>query len=225
MTTATLKTDSQIQADVLAELKWAPNVSQTDVGVQVHDGVVTLAGNVNSYAKKLAARNAAHRVYGVLDVADDVIVKIPTIWERTDEDLAKAVRSALKWDVLVPDECITTTISKGNVTLQGGVDTWAQRSDAEWAVHRLTGVRGVVNQITVTGKAVDPVKIKQQIEEALERQADREAKRVGVAARDGVVTLTGSVRTWAERTAIQGTVEFSPGVRRVDNKITVDPYL
>jgi len=225
MTTATMKTDSQIQADVLAELKWGPNVKETDVGVQVHDGVVTLTGNVDSYAKKLAARRAAHRVYGVLDVADDVIVKVPTFWERTDEDLAKGVRNALQWDVLVPDDRITTTVSNGTVTLEGSVDTWTQRSDAEWAVHRLTGVRSVVNQVAVTGKPVDPIQIKRQIEEALERQADREAKRVGVAARDGVVTLTGTVRTWAEKNAIQGTVEFSPGVRRLDNKITVDPYL
>jgi osmotically-inducible protein OsmY len=225
MTTATMKTDSQIQADVLAELKWDPNVKETDVGVQVHDGVVTLTGNVNSYAKRLAARRAAHRVHGVLDVVDDLTVKIPTDWERTDEELAKAVRSALKWDVLVPDERITTTVSKGNVTLQGSVDTWLQRADAERAVQQLTGVRNVFNQIIVTGKPIDPAQIKRQIEQALERQAEREAKRIDVTVRDGIVTLTGTVRTWAERNAIQGTVEFAPGVRRVENKITIDPYL
>jgi osmotically-inducible protein OsmY len=220
-----MKTDSQIQTDVLAELRWDPNVSETDVGVQVHGGIVTLTGNVNSYVKKLSARSAVHRVHGVLDVVDNLTVKIPTTWERTDEDLVKAVRNALKWDVLVPDDRITTTVSSGTVTLQGNVDTWMQRSDAEQAVHRLTGVRSVVNQIAVMGKPVDPIQLKRQIEEALERQAEREAKRIGIAVRDGVVTLTGAVRTWAEKNAIKGTVEFSPGVRRVDNKITVDPYL
>jgi osmotically-inducible protein OsmY len=225
MTTATIKTDSQIKADVLAELKWDPTVKETDVGVQVHDGVVTLTGNVSSYAKKLAGRRAAHRVHGVLDVADDLTVKIPSAWERTDEDLAKAVRHTLKWDVLVPDERITTTVSNGTVTLQGNVDTWSHRSDAERAVHRLTGVRNVVNQIAVTGKPVDPTQIKRQIGEALERQAEREAKRISIDVRDGAVTLTGTVRTWVEKNAIEKTVAFSPGVSRVNNKITVDPYL
>jgi osmotically-inducible protein OsmY len=225
MTMATMKTDAQIQADVLAELKWDANVKQTDVGVQVHEGVVTLTGNISSYAKTLAARCAAHRVHGVLDVADDLTVKVPSAWERTDEELAKAVRSALKWDVLVPDDRITTTVTNGLVMLQGSVDSWSQRSDAEWAVHRLTGVTGVANQITVAGKPADSVQIKRQIEEALERQAEREAKRIGVAIRDGVVTLTGAVRTWAEKNAIDKTVEFSPGVRRVDNKIIIEPYL
>jgi osmotically-inducible protein OsmY len=105
------------------------------------------------------------------------------------------------------------------------VDTWLQRSDAEHAVQRLTGVRGVVNQIAVAAKAIDSNQIKRQIEAALERQAEREAKRIGIAVRDGIVTLTGAVRTWAERNAIEGTVEFSPGVRRLDSRITVDPYL
>jgi osmotically-inducible protein OsmY len=161
----------------------------------------------------------------VHDVADDLVVKIPTAWSRTDEDLAKAVRSALKWDAFVPDDRITTTVSNGDVTLQGSVDTWYQRSEAERAVHRLTGVRVVTNQITVTGKLADPVQIKRDIEDALERQADREAKRINVAVRDGVITLTGAVRTWAEKRAVEGAAEFAPGVRRMDSRLTVDPYL
>jgi osmotically-inducible protein OsmY len=224
MTTAIMKTDSQIQADVLAELKWDSMVKQTDVGVQVHDGIVTLTGNVTSYAKKLAARNAAHRVHGVLDVADDLVVKIPTTWERTDEELAKAVRAALKWDVLVPDEHITTTVSNGTVTLQGGVERWTQRSDAEWAIQRLTGVRAVINQITVTGKPADPMQIKRDIEAALERQAEREAKRIEVSVQNGIVTLTGTVRSWGERSAVDRVAGFAPGIRGVADRLTVDPY-
>jgi osmotically-inducible protein OsmY len=151
-------------------------------------------------------------------------IKVPSIWERTDQDVASAVRSALKWDVMVPDDQITSTVTNGTVTLQGQVDTWMQRYDAERAVHRLTGVKGVVNQITVKAPSVDPATIKRQIEEALERQTEREAKRIGVTVRDGVVTLTGTLRSWGEKNAIERAANYAPGVRRVDDRTTVDPY-
>ncbi len=224
MATLTTRSDSQIKSDVLSELKWDPNVDETEVGVQVKGGVVTLTGTIDAYPKKMAARDAAHRVFGVLDVVDELKVKIPTVWERTDEDVARAVRHALTWDVLVPDERITSTVSGGVVTLQGGVDTWTQRDDARRAVQRLTGVRSIVNQITVAGPAVDPASIKRQIEGALERQAEREAKRIGVAVRDGVVTLSGTLRSWGERNAIERVVTYAPGVKDVVDRTTVDPY-
>lgn len=224
MTTATVKSDSQIKSDVLDELRWDPTVDETDVGVQVHSGIVTLTGNISAYPKKLAALEAAHRVWGVLDVVDDMQVKIPKFWTRTDEDIAKAVRDALKWDILVPEDRITTTVSNGVVTLCGTVDTWTQRRDAESAVRRLTGVKSVANQITVSGPKVDADKIKRDIEEALERQAEREAKRIGVSVRDGVVTLTGTIHSWAERNAMERVVNYTQGVRRIEDRTVVDPY-
>lgn len=225
MQTASMKADSQIKSDVLAELKWDPTVDQTEVGVQVRAGIVTLVGSIPSYAKKLAARNAAHRVFGVLDVVDNIQVKIPSMFERSDEDIAKAVRHALRWDVLVPDERITSTVSAGTVTLQGNVDTAAQRRDAQHSVERLTGVRGVINQIAVNAPPVNPEKIRHDIEEALERQSEREARNVGVEVHDGVVTLSGVVRSWGEKGAIERVVACAPGVRRVEDKTSVDPYM
>jgi osmotically-inducible protein OsmY len=224
MTIATTKSDSQIKTDVLNDLRWDTAVDETEVGVQVKSGIVTLTGNISAYPKKLAAIDAAHRVYGVLDVVDDMKVKIPSVWERTDQDVATAVRNGLKWDVLVPDDRITSTVSSGTVTLKGSVDTWMQRYEAERAVQRLTGVKGVINQITVTAKPVNPDQIKQQIEEALERQTEREAKRIGVSVKDGVVTLTGTLRSWGEKNAVERAAYYAQGVRRVDDKTTVDPY-
>ena len=134
-------------------------------------------------------------------------------------------RETLEWDVLVPDDRITTTVSHGNVTLQGSVDTFSRRYDAEKAIHRLTGVRNVINRITVTGKPVDAAQLEHDIESALERQAEREAKRIGIAVRDAVVSITGVGAHWAEKNAIEKTVKFSPGVRRVENHVKIEPYL
>jgi osmotically-inducible protein OsmY len=115
-------------------------------------------------------------------------------------------------------------VSLGIVTLEGQVQTWAQRADAERAVRGLTGVRGVINQITVMTKPVDPIRIKSDIEDALQRQAEREARRLDIAVKDGVVTITGRIRSWAEKNAIDRVVGFAPGVRRVDDRLIVDPY-
>ena len=224
MTTAIIKSDSQIKTDVLNELKWDSRIDETEIGVQVKNGIVTLVGTVDVYAKKIAAREASHRVHGVLDVVDDLQVKVPGIGARTDTELARAVRDALTWDAFVPDEKITSTVSLGIVTLEGLVQTWTQRADAERVVRGLSGVRGVINQITVAAKPVDPTRIKNEIEEALERQAEREARRIGVTVRDGVVTITGRIRSWAEKNAIDRVVGFAPGVRRVDDQLVVDPY-
>jgi osmotically-inducible protein OsmY len=185
---------------------------------------VTLVGSVDVYAKKIAAREAAHRVHGVLDVVDELQVKVAGIGAPTDTDIARAVRDALEWDAFVPDEKITSTVSLGIVTLEGVVPTWSQRADAERVVRGLAGVRGVINQITVMAKAVDSSRIKADIEEALERQAEREARRIGVSVKDGVVMLTGRVRSWVEKDTIDRVVGFATGVRRVDDRLIVDPY-
>lgn len=225
MTTATIKSDAEIQADVLNELKWDTTVNETEVGVQVKKGIVTLTGTISAYPKKLAAREAAHRVHGVLDVVDDMRVKVPTIWERTDQDLANAVRHALEWDVTVPHDRITTTVSHGNVTLEGTVDTWTQRYNAQRAVERLAGVEAVIDNITVVPKTADAVQIKQQIQAALERHAGREARRIAVSIHGGVLTLRGQVASWAQRNAIERLAIHAPGVHRVDDQTVVDPYI
>lgn len=225
MSIATIRNDTEIQQDVLKELKWDPRVEPTEVGVQVNQAVVTLTGNIGSYAKKLAAKEAAHRVVGVLDVANDLVVALPSLFERKDADIAHAVRHALEWDVLVPEQRIHSTVSEGWVTLEGEVDRWSQRLDADQAVQRLTGVKGVNNQITVR-PTIRPSaeKIRTSIEDALDRQVHREADRLGINVKDGVVTLTGTVRSWAEKNAVHNVVSFAPGVQRVDDRLTIDAY-
>lgn len=225
MATITIsKTDTQIQQDVLRELRWDRRVAETEVGVAVRDGIVALSGTVDSFAKKLAAREAAHRVAGVLDVADDVEVKLPGVFTRTDTDLARAVRNALEWDVFIPDTQIRSTVANGWVTLDGTVDSLLDRDDAERAVRRLQGVRGVIDNIVVNAPKVDPARIRKSIEETLERRADREAGRIDVRVIEGKVTLEGRVHSFPEKEAILGTVRNAPGVKTVSDNLRIEPY-
>jgi osmotically-inducible protein OsmY len=217
------KTDTQIHHDVLEELKWDSRVDETEVGVEVDNGVVTLTGTVTSWAKRAAAEEAARRVIGVLDVANDIKIKVPGALARTDTEIAQAVRHALQWDVFVSDEKITSTVSDGWVTLDGAVDTWSQRADAERAIRNLTGVKGVVNRITVTPLKPMTQDIRKAIEQVLERRAEREAKQIHVDVRDGVVTLTGAVHSWAERKSIVAAARFTPGVREVQDRLRTEP--
>ena len=221
MAHAMKKTDTQIHHDVLEELKWDSRVDEKEVGVQVEGGVVTLAGTVSSWAKRLAAQEAAHRVIGVLDVANDL--KVKTMGAHTDTEIAQAVRRALDWDVFVPEDKITSTVSDGWVTLDGTVERGSQRSDAERAVRNLAGVKIVVNKIAVMPPKPVPGDVRKAIEQALERRAEREAQRIQVEVRDGRVTLTGSVHSWAERKSVVSAVRFTPGVRAVEDHLRTGP--
>src|SRR5437660_4026161 len=173
------RTDEQIQADVLEELKWDTRVRPNKIGVAVKDGIVTLTGWVESYLKKIAAEEDAHRLPGVKAVVNDIEVRLPGSAERTDADLAKAVLDALKWDAGIPTDKIDVTVSHGWVTLKGEVDYYFQKRDAEHAVERISGVRGVTKLLTVKHKP-KPYDLKQQIEQAQVRYADTDAKRMHV---------------------------------------------
>jgi osmotically-inducible protein OsmY len=217
------KTDSEIHRDVLEELKWDPRVDETDVGVEVDGGVITLTGTVTSWAKRQAAQEAARRVVGVLDVANDIVVKAPGSLMRTDTEIAQAVRQTLQWDVFVPDRQITSTVTDGCVTLEGTVDRLIERDDAERAVRNLAGVTTVINRITVRTPSEIDEKVERAIERALERRAERHARRIRVAVRDGVATLSGNVTSWAERRAVLGAVKATRGVREVKDELWPEP--
>ncbi len=210
----TIKSDSQIKKDVLEELKWDTRVDETEVGVQAHRGIVTLTGTVASWAKRVAARDAAHRVAGVRDVADDLQVKLYAA-KPSDADIAEAARTSLKWHVLVPEERVQTTVSDGVVTLSGSVDVASQREDAARAVGQLAGVCAVQNEIKLAGPSISPAILRTAIEGALERHATREAKKVKLDIEGGKVTVTGDIDSLTERLAIVGAVWGTRGVETV----------
>src|SRR2546428_1366709 len=173
------RTDEDIQTDVLEELQWDTRVQPNAIGVAVKDGIVTLIGWVDSYLKKIAAKEAAHRVSGVKAVVNDIEVRLPSSAERTDADLAAAVLNVLRWDAAVPVDNLDVTVSHGWVTLKGEVDYGFQKRDAERAVERLSGVKGVTNLITVKPHPL-PSDLKQRIEQALVRNAQTDAQNITV---------------------------------------------
>jgi osmotically-inducible protein OsmY len=208
--TTTRKTDTQIKQDVLNELRWDTRVTETDVGVEVDQGVVTLTGTVPTFMKKMAAEQAAHRVAGVMDVAN----------------IAKRVRDTLQWQLFLPNEAVTSTVDQGWVRLKGTVDSFSHRDDALRAVRQLNGVRGITDDITVKPfySATAP-EVREEIEGALDRQAIREANHININVTDGTVRLDGTVRSWPERRAVVNAAKFTPGVRNVDDtRLRVDPY-
>lgn len=219
-----IKPDHQIKEEVMREMHWDTRVEESEIGVTVIRGVVTLTGVVSSYAKKMAAQEAAHRVHGVLDVANDIQVKPAGSLIRTDTEIAQAVRYALEWDVLVPSEHIRSTVTEGWVTLEGDVETLSQREDAERAVRYLRGVRGVHNRLRVSPPKVRPDEVREIIEAALERRAERLADRIRVSVHDGEVTLTGNVRSYAEKRAIIGAVSHTPGVHSVTDHLLIQGF-
>jgi len=218
------RSDRELTQQVLSELRWDSRLACTDISVAVNEAVATLTGSVSSYARKVAAQEAAHRVAGVLDVANDIMVEPIKLFARTDTEIASAVRNALEWDALVPNEVITSTVSDGWVTLEGNVKYWREREDAERAILRLAGVVGVINNITIRKQTVDPKELREQIEYALERRADREAERLRVDVHDGAVDLWGRVHSWQEKRAVLGSISHAPGVSRVVDHLRVDPY-
>jgi osmotically-inducible protein OsmY len=219
MATATLvKTDEEIQKDVLAELKWDARIQPNEIGVSVKDGIVTLTGWVDSYLKKWSAEDVAHRVDGVKGIANDIEVKLAT--ERTDPDIAAAAVHALEWDAFVPSDKVQVTVSKGWVTLRGEVEWQYQREDAERVVRRLAGVKGVTNLITVKPR-VTASELKKKIEDALVRNAEIDANKITVEVQGSKAILKGSVRAWAEREEAERVAWSAPGITSVENRITL----
>jgi osmotically-inducible protein OsmY len=217
-----MKSDSEIERDVKEELSWDPDLDARDIAVSVKDGVVMLAGFVKSYTDKYEAEAAAKRVAGVVAVVNDIEVRLPSVDERPDPEIARDAVAAIKAQLPVSSENIKVIVKNGAVTLEGEVEWQYQRATAEQAVRRIKGVKNVVNLIQLKPR-VEPDEIKRKIQEAFRRNAEVDANRIMVDADGDVVTLKGTVRSWIEREEAERAAWAAPGVAKVVDQIVVAP--
>ena len=215
-----MKTDAQLQSDVMAELKWDPSFNAAEIGVQVKNGVVTLSGHVDKYAEKWAAEKAAQKVTGVKALAVELNVTLPGSSNRSDADIARTAENVLEWTTNWPKDHIKVMVEKGWVTITGMVDYEYQRQLASSAVRHLMGVTGVSNQVTIKSKLTSST-VKSDIEAALKRRALTDAQEIMVTVNGSKVTLTGVVHSWSERDMVSDSVWNTPGVTDVNDNISV----
>ncbi|OFW22870.1 MAG: ornithine aminotransferase [Acidobacteria bacterium RIFCSPLOWO2_02_FULL_65_29] len=215
-------TDRELMQRVENALEWEPSIDQSDVGVSVDDGVVTLRGNVRSHAEKATAERVTLRMYGVKAVANDLSVRLGVGDERTDTDLAQAAVAALTWNTVIPTDRVTPTVSQGWITLKGALEWQYQKDAAARSVRDLAGVRGITNEIVVKPR-VSTADVRAKIEQAFTRSAGIDARRISVTTQDGKVLLTGNVRSWAERREAERAAWAAPGVTQVDDRLAITP--
>jgi osmotically-inducible protein OsmY len=217
-----MKTDSQLQQDVMAELKWEPTVHAEQIGVEVKDGIVTLAGHVDSFPAKWNAERAAQRVAGVKALAVEIDVKLNGSSKRSDADIARTAENVLLWTTYLPQDSVKVMVESGWVTLTGQVQWAFQRTTATAAVRYLAGVTGVSDQITLKPNVkVSVTSVKDDIESALKRRAVSEANDIKVTVHGTEVTLTGHAPTWADRDAAGSAAWSSHGVTNVVDNIAI----
>lgn len=215
--------DKSVREDVIRELDWEPIVCSTDIGVGVKDGIVTLNGVVDSHAAKRAAERAVARVRGVRAVSSQLEVKPAGPAERNDADIAWAAANALAWNALVPQDHVTVSVTNGWIVLEGAVERRFQKMAAEDAVADLAGVVGVTNLIAIC-PAVLAQELKEEIETALARCADLNARRIVVEVDQDCARLWGCVGSLSQREVAERAAWSAPGLRELSNHLTIESH-
>jgi osmotically-inducible protein OsmY len=219
-----MKSDSQIQKDVILALEWDPSISHELIGVSTSSGVVTLSGDVPSYFEKVEAEKIAQRVGGVKAVVEKIEVRMSDLYEKDDQEIAQAILNQFRWNYSVPNDKIKIRVENGWVELKGEVEWEFQREAAKSSIQDLIGVKGISNKISLKEKQVDASAIKRRIETALKNEAKQEAGKIAVDVIGGTVTLTGDVHSFAEMDDAKWAAWAAPGVSKVKNNLNVKCY-
>jgi osmotically-inducible protein OsmY len=215
-----MKTDSQLQRDVVDELAWEPRVEHAHIGVTAKEGVVTLSGFVGDYAQKRAAEKAAKRVAGVKAIAEEIEVRFASDPKTSDSEIAKRILDVFMWDVTIPNDKIEVKVERNWVTLSGHVDWNYQKDAAKRTAGKISGVLGVTNLIDVK-HAPSPANVRDLIMAAVRRASDADASTIRVEAEGSTVKLTGKVHGWHERQVAENAAWSAPGVMFVEDDIIV----
>jgi osmotically-inducible protein OsmY len=215
-----LKTDGQLQLDVLNELKWEPGVEHEKIGVAVDNGVVTLSGLVPSYSQKLLAEQVVRRVKGVRAVAEEIEVRLVFQPKTSDPELAKRVADILEWNSLIPHDKVKVTVEDRVVKLTGDVDWGYQKDLAFKDASKISGIIRVDNLIKVS-PTINKEVIRDKIEDAFERQADLEADKIQVRTEGHRVILSGKVNSWNQRSIAERAAWAAPGVTQVEDNLVI----
>ncbi|PRC91740.1 BON domain [Solimicrobium silvestre] len=215
-----MKTDAQIQQDVIEELKWEQSVNATQIGVEVQDGIVTLTGHVHSFADKWHAERAAQRVFGVKALAIEIDISLPGSSHRNDADIARSVENVLEWNTFLPKDHVKVMVEDGWITLTGEVDWRYQKQALATGIRYLLGVKGVSDHIHIRPVVSSNI-VKSNIEAALKRHARDNSNNVSVNVHDNNVTLSGTVDNWSERKLACHAAWGTPGVHKVVDNINI----
>ena len=216
-----MKNNEALQEDVQKAIKWEPLMDAAEIGVIAKDGIVTLTGTVDSYAKKLEAERAAKKVKGVEAIVEKIEVKFGSFWNKSDSEIAREAVNALKSDFSVPDDKIQARVENGWVSLEGAVGWNYQRESAVNSVKYLSGVKGITNKITIKSELTDDIE-KKDIEDALDRNWSIEEQDIEVVVSGNKVTLLGTVSSWYDRDEAERITWNTPGICAVDNELIVD---
>lgn len=216
-----MKTDMEIQKDVIDQLKWEPFLNASQIGVAVKNGIVTLSGQVDTYSKKVLAEKTVKKVLGVKAIAEDIQVGLSPAYKKSDTEIAEAVVNALRWHTMIPEDKIKVSVEDGNVKLEGDVEWEYQRNQAKTTIENLAGVRFVTNLIAVKPK-ITPYELQQKITSAFQRSANIDASKVSTEVLGSRVILRGKVRSFAEKEDAENAVWAAPGVVTVENKLVIE---
>jgi len=216
-----IKENEDLQKNIIAALQWEPLLKSAEISVTVSDGVVTLSGEVDSYAKKLEAAHAAKHVTGVKGIVENIQVVFPDAPGTDDKLIAEHALMAMKWSWAVPSDKVQVKVENGWLTLSGELKWNYQKEAAKELVKYIDGVKGVTNQIVIKSDTQDMAE-QMDIERALGRHSLVSGQRITVHVTGNKVILNGRVQNHHQKAEAERIAWRARGVNAVENELVIE---